>query len=375
MTQDYITLLTLLVAFGSPCLGMKVLEKTADIPKRVDKSQIVKLIEKQQDPQCIELAQELLEKIYECKPRRTMTKDGSARFGIVYPVNPEVLADLMTFSRGKTVLELAAGSGENGILLGLAGAKHVTINDIEPLEISQCRNYIERVPEELQDVFTVSEGDCFTVFESDDYTEQFDVIYARNILHFFAGQKRERFVQMLDRLLAPGGRLVVSVNSALHALEKKVLTKNPDAYIFKKQELLYLDTYHDTVSSFDIQVTLEKNPRDVDPLQFEHVPVLEFIPEGAKQYPKCMNRLSKRLQGSVMAEATKLLKKYGPDILTRWEAGIYFHESPMTAYTRTTIKQAFAKTKLICTNTLSIDGKGHIVGKKKEFALNAIFKK
>ena len=115
-------------------------------------------------------------------------------------INPEVLASLMRYSCGKKVLEVGAASGENSLLIGLAGAE-VWVNDIEHLELREFQKKLARITKKIKKKFHLIKGDCLQVFQGKEYTEKFDVIYARNIFHLFFGDRRDRFIDTMNRLL------------------------------------------------------------------------------------------------------------------------------------------------------------------------------
>lgn len=69
----------------------------------------------------------ILKPVFESKRRGIKNQH---KYGQSFPCNPEILCDLMSQAKGKQVLEIAGASGENALLMGLAGAKHVYMNDI-----------------------------------------------------------------------------------------------------------------------------------------------------------------------------------------------------------------------------------------------------
>ena len=151
---------------------------------------------------------------YESYGRFVKCADGKNRYGRVFPMNPEVLFELMSNVEGKSVLELGAASGENALLLGLAGAKEVFVNDIVKSEVKTFEKTIARLSsKEVREKFHAVAGDCLEIFESPEYEGRFDLIYARNFYHFFFGEKKDRLNALFKKLLKPKGLLVISTNS------------------------------------------------------------------------------------------------------------------------------------------------------------------
>ncbi len=326
--------------------------------KHVDKEALLALISEQtKDEDTLKLVGGVLKEVYEGKRRHIQSADRSSKYGQAFPINPEILADLMQSSRGKKVLEVGAARGENALLIGLAGAQEVWVNDIEPLELSVFRQRLALLPTEIQKKFYVIKGDCFQVFEDKKHTEQFDVIYARNIFHFFYGKKRDRFIAIMNRLLKPGGRLILSVNSANYIIDKKILNEYPKACVFKKlSPLLRLGKGNIVITS---QYSVETDLSNVDPLNYRFVPLLVFALKGSTLKPG-MKLLSKELQIEVLEAATQFMNYYGRECMFLSGDIIDCHEAQVIAYNKKTIEEAFSETRFELVCTQFTDDKGHV---------------
>ncbi len=136
------------------------------------------------------------------------------KYGQSFPINPEMLHELMTHVRGTEahVLEIAGAAGQNAVMLGLAGAERVYHNDIVPSEVEAFEAHVSTLAPDQQKKFTPICGDCF---ELGDHipSGSLDVILARNIVHFFKESQYEAFFSMVKGLLKPGGRFAMTVNS------------------------------------------------------------------------------------------------------------------------------------------------------------------
>ncbi len=227
----------------------------------------------------MELAKEVLDPVYECEPRSIECSNTTTKYGYSFPINPEILAHIMKLSRGKKVLEIAGARGENSLFMGLAGAQEVYLNDMELGELAVFKTIIQCLPKKLQQKFHIIPGDCLKVFEDDCYTEQFDVIYARNIFHFFMGEKRKHFIHVVSRLLKPGGLLVLTVNSAIHQLGKEKMLQHPEAYAFLKRTPMFrLIDKNISISGFG-EKSVAADLSLVDPLEYHFAPTVKFTSE------------------------------------------------------------------------------------------------
>lgn len=237
-----------------------------ELDKRTDQNGLTSLIagEYQENSSVMSLAKETIKRVYEMKPRHIESSEEEvSKYGYSYPIDPEVLAYVMKKSNEKTVLEVAAAAGENSLLIGLAGAKEVYVNDREPVELKKFKNAIKKLPPGLQQKFKTCEGDFFTLFDDKKFEGKFDIIYARNFLHFFAGKKRTEFINLAKRLLSKGSKLVVSVNSR-QALGIN-FDEEDDSYVF------FREAFTVKIPNGDEEVFLKfsnhPNPDKADPLK------------------------------------------------------------------------------------------------------------
>jgi SAM-dependent methyltransferase len=183
-------------------------------------------------PELKSIARNILSSVFESRKREIL---GQTKYGQRFPINPEVLAWLMRECRDKKVLEIAGASGENSILMALAGARSVHLNDITELEVEQCVKTISKIPEEYREKITAQCGNLFAL--PDEFFEPtFDLIYARNIFHFMKKSQHVDFFDLIKKLLKPGGKLLLTVNSnQVMNTSERILADN---FCFKKQTLI-----------------------------------------------------------------------------------------------------------------------------------------
>ncbi len=316
-------------------------------------------------------ANTILQESYEVAKRPVMSAGRENKFGAAYPIHPEVLSDIMDLSQGKTVLEVAAASGENGFLLGLTGAEKVYINDIEESEIEKCRARLSLLPTDAQKIFTLVQGDCLEVFKDAQYTGHFDVIYARNIIHFLYGDKREDFIGTMYRLLKPGGCLIITANAIGRMMQ--LIGQNSRAYVFKTTTYLLRTDGTGRCESLSRDIEVEDNLVDVDPLRYKVVPLVNITKKGPK-YENAFSSLESSLQERINDLVSDVYEE--GDIGKKGKLTIIKHEAQSISYTHATLYEAFSNTDLVVLKTLLTDHFGHVVNSQgAAHSLTMLFQK
>jgi SAM-dependent methyltransferase/spore maturation protein CgeB len=112
--------------------------------------------------------------------------------------------------RGRRVLDLGCSQGIVSILLGREGFE-VTGVDVDPEQIQEACAAIEKEPPGVKERVTFQVGDG-SALEFEDGA--FDTLVAGELLEHLT--QPERMLQQMARLLAPGGRAVISVPFGLH---------------------------------------------------------------------------------------------------------------------------------------------------------------
>lgn len=345
------------------------------LSKRITKEDLLELLSPEAKASKVAraVAAELLESSYETALRfiRTRAPDGK-RYGNAFQYNPEILAYVMKNFRGKRALELGACRGENGLLMGLAGAE-TTINDINATELAEAAHAIEQLPLEMQHTISLVAGDCLTAFEHPRFTESCDVIMARNLFHYFVGAKREELVKLVHRLLKPGGTLILSVNSALVTEFKEAMKDAPDAYVFHKAQPAFAPRFVPTFGQGD--VTVVEDPSAIDIMAFSAVPAVKFQPDGI-ELQKGFSMLSKKAQEATLAFAQEMEQLNGYETLKASGLHIQTHICYNACYTRRTIQTPFIHAGFSYVAGFSTDKLGHVTANTDEEAsLTVIFVK
>lgn len=336
--------------------------------KKIQKHVLKKLISEalSEQKEAEKVGHALIDENYESEMRGINTR----KYGMAFPLQPEILFDLGKGINGKRVLEIAGARGENGIILGLMGAKTVDINDIDEVELKHAKDSIEKLPLEIQKKFKVIRGDCFKIFDKKSYDGRYDLIVARNIFHFLKKEKAKEFVALISRLLAPDGKLFLSANSVAKSIPKELLEENKDCTVFR-QEILMVRVPDKKNYPCHRSMVIEENPDESDPFgyRFRKVGTIGF--EGYEL-----------TSGELTSSQTGILKHFlstNSHMLLTWaisEATVEVHESHITAFTEITLVREFEKLlKKENVGHIGVDGHLCTKGSDAETFIYAIFSK
>ncbi|MCE3230856.1 MAG: hypothetical protein K0R52_784 [Alphaproteobacteria bacterium] len=258
-------------------------------------------------PKEINLALKVLEASYEAEPRGI----SGSQYGLSFPITPEILAQLMEQCQGKVVAGLGAADGINEILLGLAGAKRVYVNDIVEAEINRFMGYLNSAQlQETLDKFVPIQGDALKI-GSYIPSGTVDILYARNLLHLLPVNKHERFFEIAKQLLTPDGLLVLSV----HHRASGLFSGDPDIFCFNK-ETVVLDVFNSAPQTLNTHLCPSPQ-QNGDPLAYTSTDIAEFgsgdgYPNGCKLYKGALNAVNKEL--------VPVLLRYIKDNRATWSA-------------------------------------------------------
>src|SRR3989304_8532183 len=107
----------------------------------------------------LKIAAAIAQRIYEACIRSI----ADTKYGMAFPMNPEVLAYAMQLAKNETVLEIAGASGENAILLAFSDALRVYMNEIDPQENLAFKLLKAQLPDAVQKKLESIEGSCFDI--------------------------------------------------------------------------------------------------------------------------------------------------------------------------------------------------------------------
>ncbi len=225
------------------------------------------------NPRLVPKASFVLNTVYESNPRIVQSEDGKNRYGLSFAIHPEFMKYLMELCPGKTVLELGAAGGEMSILFGCAGAKKVYVNDIETKEIERFTNLLlPSFPFKFQKKFKVLKGDCFEHLNKLQ-PRSVDIIYTRNLFHFFKTSQHGDFFERIKTVLKPGGIIAMSVHDGRFTIPT---IPCKDDICFESHTLM-LDSFFLSNDRIPIAQHLTAcKDLDVDPLAYESDVVVHF---------------------------------------------------------------------------------------------------
>lgn len=232
-----------------------------------------------QEGEYISKASEIASRIYESSVRSV----GENRYGMAFPMHPEILKPLMTRLKNqenKVVLEIAGASGENALLLAFAGPRKVYLNDIEDGEIENFESMKAALPKAVQPLLESISGSVFNILEKNpELRNNVDHVLCRNFLHFLTDtQLAEFFENILKPIVKPGGELIFTMNSPYNkdAL-KPFLEKHPGATRFQLTRcLLTIFGFNNNAPCHSFFEVASVCDRDSNPLEYVKKPVYEI---------------------------------------------------------------------------------------------------
>ncbi|HBN22703.1 MAG TPA: hypothetical protein DD412_05640 [Holosporales bacterium] len=271
---------------------------------------------------------------------------GQHKYGQSFPCNPEMLYDLMSQAGRKRVLEIAGASGENALLMGLAGAEHVYMNDIVPEEVNTFRTNVESQKPELRDRFTPITGDCFDLGEH-IRANSLDIILARNIFHFLKPSQYDDFFGLVKGLLKPGGIFAMTVNSRYAEYTKPI---DPSEGTSFSTFLIIFDENYETPKVL-ARATFVCEDDTKDPLSYINHQVFN----GFKIDEKTLNNLPKSLHETIKEYIKKVSQRKGK---------LRVLENTSMLFTPENLHVLVASAGLHVTSTHHINKKGHYISEK-----------
>ncbi len=197
----------------------------------------------QNNPAKIESLQQSIAKIVPENPysrnfqKGIISNDGDNRdFGKSFPTITDIELPFLQYvkkagiQKSLVTLELAAGPGfvswKVPLCFGKKGGKHYA-NELSTNMISSINQHVSHWLVEFphaQKQIDIIPGDCFSISESHAHlTGSVDVLYAQNLEHFFNPNQHQEFLNLIETLLAPGGRAFLCANT----------------FTFKKEDDLY----------------------------------------------------------------------------------------------------------------------------------------
>lgn len=228
------------------------------------------LANKFKGPEYLSKALEVSKSIYEVAPRVIETDlSKPTKYGMAFSMHPEIVAYIMKNCKGKVVLEIGGASGENAMLLAFAGAQFVYMNDIEPNEVKKFEKNKEALPPSVSNRLKSLGCDVFDLLNIDpNLSSRIDLIYCRNVLHFFTDNQLQVFFPLLKKLLKPGSQVIFTTNSAYNPSFKETINNHPLATRFKLTSCRLFDYDKKRMPIAVLAQGVSVCNEDLDPLSF-----------------------------------------------------------------------------------------------------------
>lgn len=190
--------------------------------------------------------------IYEAPLREVL---GTKR-GIVYPMNPEVMAYAMVAAHNQVVVEIGGASGENAILLALAGAKKVYMIDITREEVEKCRELIRALPSDLAERIEPIEGDSMDLLQiMHKEIGKVGLVLCRNLIHFQNNQRLKQLFKSMKVLQTDEGQAIFTTNAVYcDASQRAAFEANRNCVSFAHMHLILNDLSIDSNPAYGTAV-------------------------------------------------------------------------------------------------------------------------
>jgi len=289
----------------------------------------------------------LAKEMYESPPKIIRSANG----GFSYPANPEVLAYLVEQVRGKVFLEIAGGFGYHGLFLALAGAQKVYMNDSAPEAIAVFdREKACLRPEILARIETIA-GDAFELLTKNPNLKA-DVILCRNFIHFLTDAEQARLIDMMKKILNPGGTVIFTANGAYDSDSREIHKTDPSKTCFVLEQARFLSKETDIC----LASTTSLCPGEFTPRQTQKTQVYRREEGGSwGQLP------TPDLSPQIFDKIKKWVGENKPILKQHKSGRIQNSKNEVRLYTKQTLADLLTQHGFSVSTTFVTDAKGHNV--------------
>ncbi len=329
-----------------------------------------------------DIAYRLIDEVYEKSPRAfevtSFEKEGNVFterniYGKSFCLNPEILYQEALSCKGKTIMEIGASRAEMSLLLGLAGAEKVIINDLNSCDLQKALECVKNFSESLRSKFSFKRGDCRTLLKKIEESS-IDFLIARNVIHYLLPSEYPVFLGNVNKALKPSGRIfVTSVNNINNPIFKLVKSDyDPDVKLHKSY---LLETYNKSNTRFlQSVVALEPTNEQVD-ITYSRTQGFCVFPRSEKDarfYPSPEDQLKKieeEITKDPFSFRSKALKSavslYKEQLLNPETGTSYFRQSNAVFFSPDSLVEIFNREYFNVVENGSFDCKGHKVNDGK----------
>lgn len=283
-------------------------------------------------------------------------------YGLIFPMHPEILGYMMEFVKDKVVLEIAGANGENAILLALAGARKVYMNDILATEVNKFKSMVASLPENVQRRLEAIEGDCFEILNKKrELSNHLDVIYVRNLLHFFTNRKQNDFFANMKKMLKPGGKVVCSVNGTYaYPSQKAVFNAHPNVTSFQATQVLLQDYESGSMPVASFAQLMTPCSDELVSTDFSQHYLYDRNAQTKHQWQ--VNKESyQKMDSSIRPKIREAVEKNKDAILPIKNGSVRVLSNYMRVYTPANLKKLFEDQGFNVELTFVVDQEGHLI--------------
>jgi SAM-dependent methyltransferase len=241
-----------------------------------------------------EAASEILDECFHTSSYTIFDEKGKNNHGRGFAIEPEFMVHLMRGIEGKKVLELGGARGYPSLLMGLAGALEVMLNDINKKEIEyfndNCQKIFEKNKKFKKSTFkkVIFDINKLVKYLSEN-NKKFDVVIMRNVLHFFNEKYEKEFFDNIKNIMNDNAQLYLVTNREEISQKKHSNTQNT----YYKHKFLVMGSLgpcihhfsHKMLSKNSYAITEQKEKEAFDSTSYTNDAILYF--EDAK---KCQTK-------------------------------------------------------------------------------------
>ena len=275
-------------------------------------------------------------------------------YGMSFPIHSEVLAHAMQRVKGKIVVEIAGASGDNSILLALAGAKKVYLNDIVPSEVQRFINLRKDLPPNIRDRLVPVPGNCFDLLKTNpSLANRVDLILCRNLIHFFTDEQQTSLLRLVKEVLKPGGKAIFATNATY-----VVLGEPSNHTSFNTTQCVIS---HPTIPPGISVIYRSVNPipEHLISMRFEELYLYKRIDSKWNVFNEEFSKIDPAIRGEIK-EVIKL-KENQTTIKAKTSTAVRVVKSPARAYDMSTLPALLVRHGFEIDHTYVVKNDGHLV--------------
>lgn len=180
--------------------------------------------------------------------------EGNKPYGCVFPMYPEVLAYAFQLNKKDVVLEVGGAHGIQALPFAFTHTKKVIVNDIDDELLDTYEKFKKLLPVHVSNKLESIRGSCFELLNvRPDLKNAVDLIFCRNLIHYFSDQELATFFTLLSKMLKVGGSAILTACSKYSFKSKEhIFNSNPDTTCYTVIHVVI----HDYVNSYTKKIAI-----------------------------------------------------------------------------------------------------------------------